>query len=163
MYIDNLLLGGDTPLLKEFKSQLMSRFAMTDMEDASMVLGMQIARDREAKTLTIRQKHYARSVTARFGMEKYNPVHTTEQEWRFLSQAAGHDATRLYGHPTLPGHHTVAHVPEPMYSIRRHLRRQPTGPSHEQTVQTTHYSTKERYPLPKGRYGPGNHVHNRVF
>ena len=81
MYVDNLvLLGGDTPLLKDFKSQLMGRFAMNDMGDVSMVLGMQITRDREAKTLTSSQEHYARSVPARFGTEKYNPVHTTEQE-----------------------------------------------------------------------------------
>ena len=80
MYVDNLFLGGDTPLLKDFKSQLMDRLSMTDMGDVSMVLGMRIARDREAKTLTISQEDYARSVPARFGMAKYYPVHTTEQE-----------------------------------------------------------------------------------
>ena len=32
MYVDNLLLlGGDTPLLKNIKTRLMSRFAMTEM------------------------------------------------------------------------------------------------------------------------------------
>ena len=49
MYVDDLLLlGGNTPLLKELKVQLMDRFAMTDMRDVSMVPGMQITRDREA-------------------------------------------------------------------------------------------------------------------
>ena len=51
------------------------------MVDVSMVLGIRIRRDREAKTLTISQAHYARSVPERFGKAKYNPVHTTEQEW----------------------------------------------------------------------------------
>ena len=65
MYVDNLLLlGGDTPLLKDFKIQLMGRFAMTDKGGVPMVLGMQIIRDRGAKTLTISQEHYARSVPA---------------------------------------------------------------------------------------------------
>ena len=50
MYVDDLiLLGGNTPLLKDLRIQLMDRFAMTDMGDVSMVLGMQITRDREAK------------------------------------------------------------------------------------------------------------------
>ena len=83
MHVDNLLLR-DTLLLKDFKSQLMGRFAMTDMGDVSMVLGMQLTRDREANTLTISQEHYARSVPARFGMAKYNLVHTTEQERSFF-------------------------------------------------------------------------------
>ena len=50
---------------------------MTDMRDVSMVLGMKMTRDREAKTLTISQEHYPRSVLGRFGMAEYNPEHTT--------------------------------------------------------------------------------------
>ena len=57
---------------------------MTDMGDVSMVLGMQITRDREAKTLIISQEQYDRSVPARFDIAKYNPVHTTEQERSFF-------------------------------------------------------------------------------
>ena len=60
MYVDNLLLGGDTPLLKALKSQLMGRFVMTDMGDVSLMLGMQLTGDREANTLTISQEQYAR-------------------------------------------------------------------------------------------------------
>ena len=40
MYVDGLfLLGGNTPLLKDFEIKLMNNFAMTDMGDVSMVLG----------------------------------------------------------------------------------------------------------------------------
>ena len=78
MYVDGLLLlGGNTPLLKDLKIKLVDRFTMTDMGDVSMVLGMQITRDREAKTLTISQDHYTKSVLARFGMGECNPVHKT--------------------------------------------------------------------------------------
>ena len=81
MYVDNpLLLGANTPLLKDLNIQLMDVFAMTDMRGVSMVLGMQIARDGEAKTLTISQEHYANSVLARFGMAKCDPVHTAGAE-----------------------------------------------------------------------------------
>ena len=113
-----LLLRGNTPLLKDLKTQLMGRFAMTDKEDVSMVPGMQITRDREAKTLTISQEHYAKSVLARFGMAEYNPVHTTGAGAEVIPQATGHDASRLYGHPTLPGHRGVSDVPEPMNALR---------------------------------------------
>ena len=71
MYVDNPhLLGGDTPLLEDIKCQLMSLFTVIDMVDVSMVLGTIITRDRDAKSLTISQEHYARSVPARFSMEK---------------------------------------------------------------------------------------------
>ena len=74
---DLLLLEGNTPLLKDLEIGLMDRFAMTDMGDISMVVDMQIARNREDKTLTISQEHYAKSVLARFGMAESNPVPTT--------------------------------------------------------------------------------------
>ena len=86
MYVDDLLhLGGNTPLLKDLKIQLMDRFAMTDMGDVSMVLGMQITRDREAKTLTTSQDHYANSVLARFIMGEYNPCTRPQQEQSHFS------------------------------------------------------------------------------
>ena len=80
---------------------------------------------------------------ARFGVAECNP-RTTYGGSRsgVISQPAGHDAARLYGHPTLPGHHVVSGVPEPMHALRHHLRWQPTGPSHKQTIQTTYGSSK---------------------
>ena len=78
LYVDDLLLlGGNTPVLQELKRKLMNRFTMTDMGDVSLVLGMQITRDREAGTLTISQEHYTKSILVRFGMAGCNPVHTT--------------------------------------------------------------------------------------
>ena len=89
MYVDDLLLlGGDTELLKNHKIQLMDRFA----RDVWMVLGMQIARDREAKTLTISQEHYVKSVLERFGMAECNPVHTTGAGAELSLKQTGHDA-----------------------------------------------------------------------
>ena len=78
LYVDDLLLlGGNTPVLQELKRKLMDRFTITDMGDVSLVLGMQITRDREAGTLTISQEHYTKSILARFGMAGCDPVHTT--------------------------------------------------------------------------------------
>ena len=55
----------------------MERFTTTDMGHVSLVLGMQITRDREARTLTISQEHYTKSILARFGMARCNPVYKT--------------------------------------------------------------------------------------
>ena len=68
---------------------------MTVMGDVSMVPGVQITRDREAKTLTISQEYYAKSVLARFDMAEYNPVHTTGAGVQVIRQAAEHYAARL--------------------------------------------------------------------
>ena len=43
------------------------KFKMTDMGDVSLMLGMQITRDWEKKTLTISQE-YTKSILERFGM-----------------------------------------------------------------------------------------------
>ena len=54
----------------------MEKFKMTDMGDVSLVLGMQITRDREKKTLTISQEEYTKSILERFGMANCKPVGT---------------------------------------------------------------------------------------
>ena len=50
---------------------------MTDMGDLSLVLGMQITRDRETKTLTISQEEYTKSILERLGMANCKPVVTS--------------------------------------------------------------------------------------
>ena len=57
-------------------SKLMDKFKMTDLGDVSLVLGMQITRDREKKTLTISREEYTKSILERFGMPTCKPVGT---------------------------------------------------------------------------------------
>ena len=49
---------------------------MTDMGDVSLVLGMQVTRDCQQKTTTIRQENYTRSILEKFGMADCKPVST---------------------------------------------------------------------------------------
>ena len=49
---------------------------MTDIGDVSLVLGMQITRDREKKSLTISQEEYTKSILERFGMANCKLVGT---------------------------------------------------------------------------------------
>ena len=46
---------------------------MSDLRDVSLVLDMQVPRDRKKGTLTISQEDYTRSILARSGMENSKP------------------------------------------------------------------------------------------
>ena len=78
LYVDDLILtGGDKAVLKMLKEKLMSRFATTDMGDISLVLDMQVTRNRENGTLTISQANCTRSVLETYGMGECKSMNTS--------------------------------------------------------------------------------------
>jgi hypothetical protein len=48
---DMLLVGNKMKLIKEVKSQLSSKFDMSDLNDANFILGMEIKRDRAGRKI----------------------------------------------------------------------------------------------------------------
>lgn len=50
---------------------------MSDLGDVSLVLGMQVSRDRNSGTVTISQENYTKAILERFGMDACNPSSTT--------------------------------------------------------------------------------------
>jgi len=77
LYVDDLLLAGNNAeAMAMVKSQLKQRFKMTDMGEASLVLGIEIKRDRQLGTLTISQEAYSKSILERFGMSDCKPTST---------------------------------------------------------------------------------------
>ena len=54
----------------------MNQFKMTDTGDVSLVLGIQVTRDRQGKTLAISLESYTKSILERFGMADYKPSST---------------------------------------------------------------------------------------
>ena len=77
LYVDDLRLAGDdSNAISMVKEKLQKRFKMTDMGEASLVLGMEIKRDREAGTLTISQEAYCKSILEQFGMSNCQPTST---------------------------------------------------------------------------------------
>ena len=77
LYVDDLLLAGNNAeAMAIIKSQLNQRFKMTDMGEASFVLGIEIKRDRQLCTLTISQEAYSKSILERFGMLDCKPTST---------------------------------------------------------------------------------------
>ena len=77
LYVDDLLLASDSlQELNKVKVELQACFDMEDMGEASYALGIKIARDRAARTLTISQGAYILDVLTRFDMQDCRPVST---------------------------------------------------------------------------------------
>ena len=77
LYVDDLLLtGNNAEAMAMVKSQLKQRFKMTDMGEESLVLGIEIKRDRQLGTLTISQEAYSKSILEKFGMSDCKPTST---------------------------------------------------------------------------------------
>lgn len=71
LYVDDLLLASNSRAqLDGFKKELASHFDMEDLGEAHFVLGIEIQRDRKARTLHISQGAYIKDVLARFGMDQ---------------------------------------------------------------------------------------------
>ena len=77
VYVDDtILLSNDTDLMLLEKKRLSECFEMDDRGEIHYILGMEVKRNREEKTMTISQKSYLESVLARFDMQNCNPVGT---------------------------------------------------------------------------------------
>ena len=69
LYVDDILLASsDLGLLHATKDYLFKNFEMTDMGEASYVIGIEIFRDRSLGVLGLSQKVYIDKVLERFGM-----------------------------------------------------------------------------------------------
>lgn len=77
VYVDDLIIFSNNPRTKNtIKAHLKSSFDITDIGEASFVLGMHIQRDRRAGTISIDQHKYIREILQRFNMVDCNSVST---------------------------------------------------------------------------------------
>ena len=77
LYVDDLLLVSNSlENLSHLKQQLSKKFEMKDLGEAHFVLGIQIERNRKARTLSICQQQYIKNVVERFNMSESKPVST---------------------------------------------------------------------------------------
>lgn len=77
LYVDDLLLMSNSlPGLNALKHDLSQRYSMKDLGEAHYVLGIQIDRDRAARTLSISQSQYVEKMLQRLGMMDCKPVGT---------------------------------------------------------------------------------------
>jgi hypothetical protein len=77
LYVDDLLIASNSIQgVNILKKALSLRFSMKDLGEAHYVLGIQIDRDRAARTLSISQREYVHKILDRFGMTECRPVGT---------------------------------------------------------------------------------------
>ena len=110
LYVDDLLLiGSSLAEIKQLKTDLSSRFEMTDLGEAEYILGLQLSRDRRVRTISICQSDYIKRLLQRFGMADSNAAPTPIATGVRLSKA---DCPKVT--PTEPvlvdGTHTYASV-----------------------------------------------------
>ena len=59
IYVDDILFSGaNQKVVQRLEKALMDLFAMTDMDEVSLILGMSVSRDYDKGTLTISQADY---------------------------------------------------------------------------------------------------------
>jgi hypothetical protein len=75
LYVDNILLASsDVDLLLETKKFLSSKFDMKDLGEVSIVLGIEIHRDRRNGALALSQKAYLENILNKYGMHMSKPT-----------------------------------------------------------------------------------------
>lgn len=74
LYVDDAIIASTSPQqLVETREFLNRHFNMTWTDDPKMLLGIELARDREAGTLRISQEHYAMDILVSFNMSECTP------------------------------------------------------------------------------------------
>jgi len=77
LYVDDLLIIGNSKTqIAQLKGEFKNRFEMKDLGPATVMLGIQITRDRQNKKLSISQAEYTNYILTRFGMEQSKPIST---------------------------------------------------------------------------------------
>ncbi|CAI7857564.1 unnamed protein product [Closterium sp. NIES-53] len=70
VYVDDLVFAtANRAALAEVKSKLQKRYTCTDLGELQRYLGLQITRDRAARTITLTQSHMVQQVLRRFGFQ----------------------------------------------------------------------------------------------
>jgi hypothetical protein len=77
IYVDDVLITAPNKLwIQRFKKDVQKVFAIKDLGEVNYLLGLQVKRDRKAKTLSLSQAKYTRDVLKRFEMETCRPRST---------------------------------------------------------------------------------------
>lgn len=75
VYVDDLTIGASNlDTLVRFKSEMSKRYEMKDLGELHFILGLQVKRDRSARTLRLNQKQYINTVLERFEMLDCKPA-----------------------------------------------------------------------------------------
>jgi len=75
VYVDDLTIAAaNVDTLARFKTEMSKRYEMKDLGELHFILGLQVKRDRSARTLHLSQKQYINTVLERFDMLGCKPA-----------------------------------------------------------------------------------------
>jgi hypothetical protein len=81
VYVDDLLiLSASLEAMKALKENLKQRFEMTDLGEATWILGMEITRDRKNHTMSVSQRRYILDILERFRMAGCKSISTPMEQ-----------------------------------------------------------------------------------
>ena len=103
VYVDDMIIVAEDPAaLTTVKQDLSSRLLCKDLGELKHYLGMEMTRDRAARTISLSQSFYVNSVLQRFGMVAATPVSTPiELDHQLAPATAG--CTPPHPYPELVG------------------------------------------------------------
>ena len=100
IYVDDMMFfSNNTEMLEREKKAIAKRFQVEDLGELHYVLGMDIVRDREQRTISISQKKYLEGVLKKFDMENCKPISTPLEFGKKYEELSNEDEqfdTRTY-------------------------------------------------------------------
>ena len=115
VYVDNLTIAaGNLDTLARFKSEMSKRYEMKDLGELHFIPGLQVKRDRSARTLHLSQKQYINTVLERLDMLDRKPAKSPLRSKTVMSLRK--DGEEKADHACLSGSCWLAHVCHAWYS-----------------------------------------------
>lgn len=104
VYVDDLImLASNMESMGDLKAKLEAEYDMTDLGELHYCLGVEFARDRVARTITMSQARYLEEVLKRFGMEDCKaigtPLDTKEKLKKLTDEEYDAEATKMVSVP----------------------------------------------------------------
>jgi len=100
VYVDDMSLFAERiETIQQLKQQLKGKYEMTDLGEMKRFLGIEITRDRKARTIRLNQERYIDEVLQRFSMENCKPMKTplpTRSNLEVYAKDANPDDRLLY-------------------------------------------------------------------
>ncbi|CAM9888187.1 unnamed protein product [Sphacelaria rigidula] len=88
LYVNDVLMTGPSiTILRQVQDALKSRFSISELGPVSLILGIEVIRDKVRGTLKLSQHRYVESMLKKFGMESSNPVHTPGTPTQLIDDA----------------------------------------------------------------------------
>ena len=120
LFVDDLLITGPSnQCVAETRIMPMAKLATTDLGDVSQVLGIEVKRDKKARTIELNQGNYTLSVLKHFNIEQLQSgAHAGNRKGAYIStgrqRTSGQKATK-----DLSSDGKNCHLSDAVYEVRR--------------------------------------------